>query len=156
MNIDRYPEEIEADFDLKYFEAYDKQKQFCHLAGDISFLMAECGGCGKTMPFEFDDGVCMLCGCDAAEGIISEMNEEEFTRLVENNTFRMHLKWPRRRPFENLCQLIDRQIQIRVKTALQIYENNKTTRTQEDYGKAGISRTAEYSRRTKEIHPKQD
>ena len=121
MNIDRYPEEIEADFDLKYFEAYDKQKQFCHLSGDIS-----------------------------------EMNEEEFTRLVENNTFRMHLKWPRRRPFENLCQLVDRQIQIRVKTALQIYENNKTTRTQEDYGKAGISRTAEYSRRTKEIHPKQD
>lgn len=134
-------EEEEAGFDIKYFEAREKQQQYAHLSGDIDFLMAECGGCRRTMPFEFDDGVCMLCGCDAAEGIIHEMTEQEFDELIRNNKYNMKLPFLKRRPFEDCCQLIDRQIRYRAECALEHYKKKKNE-----------EQTSSESKKIKELH----
>lgn len=129
-NTDLYPQEEACDFDLKIIEADMMMRRYCHLSGDISFFLDECPGCGCTMPFEFDDGVCMKCGCDATAGIVYDMNEEEFDKLVRNNTYRINIPFLQRRPFETLPDLIRRQAEFRLKEATNLIEfKNETVQT---------------------------
>lgn len=89
-NTDRYRSEIDADFDIQEKEAEHFSKGYKHLAGYITFFMAECPQCGCTMPFELDEGVCMRCNCDPADGIVDDMGDKELEELLHNN--RYHLK----------------------------------------------------------------
>ena len=133
---DKYAAEWDADFDLKEDEAAQMLRDYVRLDGWITFFMDECPGCGQTMPFEFDEGRCMKCKCDPCAGVIDEMSEREFEMLIENN--RYHIEVPKlpRMPFETLPQLVQRQVDLRVRTALEKYkkENGDNQNKRRDRG----------------------
>lgn len=118
---DRYQCEIDAGFDIQEEEAFYFSKGYKHLAGYITFFTAECPKCGCTMPFELDEGVCMKCNCDPADGIIDDMSETELQELLHNNRYHLKLPYVRRQPFETLPQMLERQVEYRCKEAIKKY-----------------------------------
>ena len=117
-NCQLYAAEMDDDFDLQYFQGQEMYNKHRHLYGHISFFMGQCPECGDTMPFEFDEGVCMKCSCDPCEGIVDEMTEEEWDELVKDNRYHMEIPFLRRMPFETLPQLIERQVEFRLQSAI--------------------------------------
>lgn len=113
--------EWDADFDLKEDEAAYMLRDYARIDGFITFFMEECPECGQTMPFEFDEGRCMRCKCDPCAGVIDEMSESEFRKLIENNTYHINVPKLYRMPFETLPQLIQKQIELRTTMALEKY-----------------------------------
>ena len=120
-NTKLYPCERDADFDIQEEEALTFSKGYKHLAGYITFFMAECPQCGCTMPFELDEGVCMKCNCDPADGVVDDMSEAELERLLHNNRYHLTLPYVRRQPFETLPQMLARQVEYRCKEATKKY-----------------------------------
>ena len=129
-NTDRYQSEIDADFDIQEYEAHYISKGYKHLAGHITFFMAQCPQCECTMPFELDDGVCMKCNSDPVDGIIDDMCEEELEKLLYNNRYHIKLHYVRRQPFETLPQMLARQVEYRCNEAIKKYNDKNMPFTQ--------------------------
>lgn len=117
-NTDLFPCERDSDFDIQEEDALIFAKGYAHLAGYITFFMAECPQCGGTMPFELDEGVCMKCNCDPADGVVDDMSEAELERLLHNNRYHLKLPYVRRQPFETLPQMLARQVEYRCNEAI--------------------------------------
>lgn len=122
---DRYAAEWDANFDLQEDNAAKIMRDYTRLDGFITFFMEECPECGQTMPFEFDEGRCMRCKCDPCAGVIDDMSESEFRKLIENNTYHINVPKLHRMPFETLPQLIRKQIELRMTMALEKYNKQK-------------------------------
>lgn len=122
---DRYAAEWDANFDLQEDNAAKIMRDYTRLDGFITFFMEECPECGQTMPFEFDEGRCMRCKCDPCAGVIDDMSESEFRKLIENNTYHINVPKLPRMPFETLPQLIRKQIELRTTMALEKYNKQK-------------------------------
>lgn len=131
-NTKLYTCEIDTDFDIQEEEALNFSKGYKHLAGYITFFMAECPQCGCTMPFELDEGVCMKCKCDPADGIVDDMSEAELERLLHNNRYHLKLPYVRRQPFETLPQMLARQIEYRYNEAIKKYSYETVHNTRPD------------------------
>lgn len=123
-NTDLYKEELDSNFDIQEEEADYKSKNYRHLAGYISFFMAECPVCSCTMPFGLDEGVCMACCSDPSDGILDDMTEEEIETLIHNNLYHIKLPYVRRKKFETLPEMLDRQLKFRCEEALKKYKGN--------------------------------
>ena len=119
-NTDLYSIERDTDFDIKEDEALEFSKRYSHLAGCIDFFKAECPLCECSMPFELDEGVCMHCGCDPVEGVLEYMTDVEIEKLLENNIYHLRLPYLRRKPFETLVELLERQVVYRCEEALKM------------------------------------
>ena len=126
-NTDLYRSEIDADFDIQEEEAEHFSKGYKHLAGYITFFMAECPQCGCTMPFELDESVCMKCQCDPADGVVDDMSDEELEELLHNNRYHLKLPYVRRQPFETLPQMLARQVEYRCNEAIKKYNYENPT-----------------------------
>ena len=124
-NTDRYRCEIDADFDIQEEEATHIEKGYKHLAGYITFFMAECPQCDCTMPFELDEGVCMKCHCDPSDGILDDMSEAELDALLHNNRYHLKLSYVIRQPFETLPQMLARQVEYRYNEAIKKFNYAK-------------------------------
>lgn len=120
-NTDLYRSEIDADFDIQEEEAEHFSKGYKHLAGYITFFMAECPQCVCTMPFELDEGVCMRCKCDPVDGIVDDMSDKELEKLLHNNRYHLKLPYVKRQPFETLPQMLARQVEYRCNEAIKKY-----------------------------------
>lgn len=131
-NTDLFPCERDADFDIQEEEALIFSKGYKHLAGYVTFFMAECPQCGCTMPFELDEGVCMKCKCDPADGIVDDMSEAELERLLHNNRYHLKLPYVRRQPFETLPQMLARQVEYRYNEAIKKYNYETIHNTRPD------------------------
>lgn len=116
-----YDAELEVDFDLQEDVADRMVAPYHCLYGDIHFFMAECPGCGRTMPFELDEGVCMRCGCDPADEVVEDMDSTEEARLLKDNLYRMRIPMLIRREFETVPSLVSRQVSYRCDSALKKY-----------------------------------
>lgn len=125
-NLILYAEELDEDFDIEADKGREVEKRHCHLSGFVNFFMDECPGCGRTMPFEFDEGVCMLCHCDPCTGIVEEMTDEEFEELIKGNRYHIEVPELLRNPFETMPALIQRQLEFRKELALQEYQRHKS------------------------------
>ena len=139
-NTKLYASERDADFDIQEEEALNFSKGYKHLAGYITFFMAECPQCGCTMPFELDEGVCMKCNCDPADGIVDDMSEAELESLLYNNRYHLKLPYVRRQPFETLPQMLARQIEYRYNEAIKKYnyETIHNTRADRQADRVGV------------------
>ena len=84
------------------------------------------------MPFELDEGVCMKCKCDPADGIVDDMSEAEIESLLHNNRYHLKLPYVRRQPFEILPQMLARQIEYRYNEAIKKYNDETIHNTRAD------------------------
>lgn len=72
-----------------------------------------------------DEGVCMRCKCDPADGIVDDMSDKELEKLLHNNRYHLKLPYVKRQPFETLPQMLARQVEYRCNEAIKKY-NEKT------------------------------
>lgn len=87
-----------------------------------------------------DEGVCMKCNCDPADGVVDDMSEAELERLLHNNRYHLTLPYVRRQPFETLPQMLARQVEYRCKEATKKYnyETIFITRADRQADRAGV------------------